>query len=134
MTDGEERTAADRSVFRIAARMRSFRYAARGLRAVFQSQPNAWIHAAAAMAVILAGAVVGLSRLEWCLIVGAITAVWVAESLNTAFEALCDVASPAVDPLVERAKDIAAGAVLITAVGAAITGAIIFGPRLVHLR
>jgi diacylglycerol kinase (ATP) len=134
MTDGEERTVTDRSVFRVAARMRSFRYAVRGVRAVFQSQHNAWIHAAATMAVILAGAVVGLSRLEWCLIVGAIMAGWVAESLNTAFEALCDVASPTLHPLVERAKDIAAGAVLITAVGAAITGALILGPRLVHLR
>lgn len=134
MTDGEERTVTDRSVFRIAARLRSFRYAVRGVRAVFQSQHNAWIQAAASMAVILAGAAVGLSRLEWCLIVGAIMAVWVAESLNTAFEALCDVASPTVHPLVERAKDIAAGAVLITAVGAAITGALILGPRLVHLR
>jgi diacylglycerol kinase (ATP) len=134
MTDGEERTVADRSAFRIAARMRSLRYAVRGVRAVFQSQHNAWIHAVASMAVILAGAVVGLSRLEWCLIVGAIMAVWVAESLNTAFEALCDIASPTPHPLVERAKDIAAGAVLITAVSAAITGALIFGPRLVHPR
>jgi diacylglycerol kinase (ATP) len=87
------------------------------------------------MAVIVAGAIVGLSRLEWCLVVGAMMAVWVAESLNTAFEALCDIASPAMHPLVERAKDIAAGAVLITAVGALVTGVLIFGPRLfVHLR
>jgi diacylglycerol kinase (ATP) len=124
----------DRSGFRLAARMHSFRYAARGLRAVLQSQHNAWIHLTASAAVVLAGAVVGLSRVEWCLIVGAIMAVWVAESLNTAFEALCDVASPAMHPLVERAKDIAAGAVLITAVGAVITGALVFVPRLIHLR
>jgi len=115
--------------------MHSFRYAVRGVRTVFQSQHNAWIHAAASMAVIVAGAIVGLSRLEWCLVVGAIMAVWVAESLNTAFEALCDIASPTSHPLVERAKDIAAGAVLITAVGATVTGALIFGPRFVtHLR
>ena len=124
----------DRSAFRLAARMHSFRYAARGLHAVLQSQHNAWIHLTASAAVVLAGAVVGLSRVEWCLIVGAIMAVWVAESLNTAFEALCDVASPAMHPLVERAKDIAAGAVLITAVGAVITGALVFVPRLIHLR
>lgn len=124
----------DRSAFRVATRVRSFRFAARGIRAVIQSQHNARIHLAASAAVVLAGAVVGLMRIEWCLIVGAITAVWVAESLNTAFEALCDVASPALHPLVERAKDIAAGAVLITAVGAAITGALIFGPRLAQLR
>jgi diacylglycerol kinase (ATP) len=87
------------------------------------------------MAVIVAGAVVGLSRLEWCLVVGAMMAVWVAESLNTAFEALCDVASPAMHPVVERAKDIAAGAVLIAALGALVIGVLVFGPRLfMHLR
>jgi diacylglycerol kinase (ATP) len=130
----EELTVTDRPAFQIAARMRSFRYAARGVWAVFQSQPNAWIHAAASTLVILAGGVLGLARLEWCVLVGAMVAVWVAESLNTAFEALCDVASPAMHPLVERAKDIAAGAVLITALGATVTGGLIFGPRLfVHL-
>lgn len=133
LKDAEERTVADRSAFRLATRMRSFRYAARGVRAVVQSQQNARIHLAASAAVVLAGAVVGLSRVEWCLVVGAIVAVWVAESLNTAFEALCDVASPAMHPLVERAKDVAAGAVLITAVGAVITGALVFGPRLIHV-
>jgi diacylglycerol kinase (ATP) len=133
--ESEELTVTDRPAFRVAARMRSFRYAVRGVRAVFQSQHNAWIHAAVSMAVIVAGVVVGLSRLEWCLVVGAIMAVWVAESLNTAFEALCDVASPTVHPLVEQAKDIAAGAVLITALGATVTGGLIFGPRLLtHLR
>jgi diacylglycerol kinase (ATP) len=133
LKDAEERTVADRSAFRLATRMRSFRYAARGVRAVVQSQQNARIHLAASAAVGLAGAVVGLSRVEWCLVVGAIVAVWVAESLNTALEALCDVASPAMHPLVERAKDVAAGAVLITAVGAVIIGALVFGPRLIHL-
>ena len=123
----------DQPPFRLATRMRSFRYAARGVRVVVQSQHNAWIHLAASAAVVLAGGIVGLSRVEWCLVVGAIVAVWVAESLNTAFEALCDVASPAMHPLVERAKDIAAGAVLITAVGAVITGALVFAPRLIHL-
>jgi diacylglycerol kinase (ATP) len=123
----------DRPPFRLTTRMRSFRYAARGVRAVVQSQHNAWIHLAASAAVVVAGGVVGLSRVEWCLVVGAIVAVWVAESLNTAFEALCDVASPTMHPLVERAKDIAAGAVLITAMGAVITGALVFAPRLIHL-
>ena len=52
-----------------------------------------------------------------------------AEALNTAFELLCDVASPAFHPEVERAKDVAAGAVLIAAAGAAIVGLVVFGPR-----
>jgi diacylglycerol kinase (ATP) len=56
--------------------------------------------------------------------------VWAAEALNTAFEFLCDVACPEFDPLVARAKDVAAAAVLICALGAAMVGGIVFGPFL----
>ena len=73
----------------------------------------------------------GLSHAEWCVVVLAMTLVWSAEAVNTAFEALCDVASPARHPLVERAKDIAAGAVLIAAAGAAVVGLLVFVPHLV---
>ena len=116
--------------FSVAARARSFRYAARGVVALLRSQHNAWIHAAASVAVVGLGLFVGLSRLEWCLVVLVMTAVWTAEAVNTALEALCDVASPDLHPLVERAKDIAAGAVLLTAVGAAVVGVLVFGPHL----
>ena len=61
----------------------------------------------------------------------AITAVWVAEGLNTALERLTDLVSPGFHPLAGKAKDIAAGAVLITVIGAVSIGIIIFGPRLV---
>jgi len=73
---------------------------------------------------------VGLSRAEWCWIVLAIVGVWMAEALNTAFEFLCDVASPQFHPMVKHAKDVAAGAVLLCAVGAAIVGVLVFLPRL----
>jgi diacylglycerol kinase (ATP) len=56
--------------------------------------------------------------------------VWAAEAVNTAFELLCDVASPGFHPLVEAAKDVAAGAVLICAIGAATTGVLVLGPPL----
>lgn len=116
--------------FTLAARARSFRYAARGIVALVRSQHNAWIHAAASIAVIALGLVVGLSRVEWSLVAVAITGVWIAEALNTAFEALCDIASPAAHPLVARAKDIAAGAVLIAAAGAVVIGLLVFAPHL----
>ena len=61
-------------------------------------------------------------------------AVWTAEALNTAFEALCDVASPEFHPAVERAKDVAAGAVLVAAIGALCIGACVFGPKLLAMR
>lgn len=118
--------------FSFAARARSFRYAGRGVVALLRSQHNAWIHAAGSVAVVGLGFAVGLSRLEWCLVVLAMVAVWSAEAVNTAIEALCDVASPEVHPLVERAKDIAAGAVLLAAVGAVVVGLLVFGPHLLR--
>ena len=118
------------SEFSISARMRSFLYAGRGIRTMLFSQHNAWVHAVATVLVIAAGLAAGLNRLEWFVLVLAIVAVWTAESINTAFEFLCDVASPDFHPLVEKAKDVAAGAVLITAIGATAIGMLVFLPYL----
>ena len=117
----------------IRARARSFRFAFRGIGTMLATQHNAWIHAAAVLVVVTAGLGFGIERMEWSAITLAIVAVWMAEALNTAFEALCDVASPDFHPLVERAKDVAAGAVLICAIGAVVVAALIFGPRLAAL-
>ena len=116
--------------FSVGARLRSFVYAGRGIATMLRSQHNAWVHAAATLVVATAGAVLGVSRLEWVALVLAVVAVWTAEALNTAFEFLCDVASPDFHPLVEKAKDVAAGAVLICALGATLIGAIVFAPYL----
>ena len=97
---------------------------------MLRSQHNAWIHAAATGLVVAAGFSFGLGRAEWCLIVLAIVAVWTAEALNTAFEFLCDAAAPEYHPLVEKAKDVAAGAVLICAIGATAIGGLIFIPKI----
>jgi diacylglycerol kinase (ATP) len=98
------------------------------------TQHNAWVHALATAAVLTAGFTLQISPGEWLAIILAIIAVWTAEALNTAFESLCDVASPEFHPMVERAKNIAAGAVLISAVGAVVIGLLIFGPKLLALR
>ena len=95
------------------------------------SQHNAWIHLAATIGVLLVASQLAVSRLEWIALVLAIVAVWTAEALNTAFEFLCDVASPEFHPMVEKAKDVAAGAVLITALGAITIGALVLVPYLV---
>lgn len=115
--------------FSVPARLRSFVYAGRGLRTLLASQHNARLHAAATAAVIGAGAAVRLERFEWLGLVVAIVLVWMAEAINTAFEFLCDVASPGFHPLVARAKDVAAAAVLICAVGALATAAFVFLPH-----
>ncbi len=116
--------------FSVSARIRSFRHALRGIWVTLATQHNAWIHAAATLAAVAAGFALGIRRVEWIAVVLAIIAVWTAEALNTAFEALCNVASPEFHPLVERAKDVAAGAVLISAIGAVVVGLLVFGPRL----
>jgi diacylglycerol kinase (ATP) len=97
------------------------------------SQHNAWIHAAATVVVGVAGVVLRLSWAEWCWIVLAVVAVWTAEALNTAFEFLTDVASPNFHPIAGKAKDVAAGAVLLSAIGAIIIGLLVFGPKLLAL-
>jgi diacylglycerol kinase (ATP) len=117
------------SKFSTAARLKSFAYAGRGIRTMLVSQHNAWIHAGATLVVVAAGIAFGVTRVEWLALVLAVVSVWTAESLNTALEFLCDVASPDFHPLVEKSKDVAAGAVLICAVGAAVVGAIVFAPH-----
>jgi diacylglycerol kinase (ATP) len=108
----------------------ALRYALRGVGFMLVAR-NCQLLALATIAVLAAGAYFQLSALEWCTVVLAISAVWVAEGLNTALERLTDLASPGFHPLAGKAKDIAAGAVLITVLGAVSIGIIIFGPRLV---
>lgn len=94
------------------------------------SQHNAWVHAVATVLTIGLGVRLGIGRFEWLALVFAIVSVWTAEALNTAFEFLCDVASPSFHPLVARAKDVAAAAVLICAAGALAIAGLVFVPHL----
>ena len=116
--------------FSFRDRIRSFRFAFAGIWTMLRSQHNAWIHAFATILVVAAGFVFKITPGEWCWLVVAIICVWMAEAFNTAFEFLADVASPEFHPLVKKAKDVAAGAVLISAIGAVIIGIIIIGPYL----
>lgn len=114
--------------FAFTGRIRSFAYALAGIATMLRSQHNAWIHAAATVAVCALGLLLGLSTADWCWIVLAIMSVWTAEALNTAFEFLADAASPEFHPLVKHAKDVAAGAVLIAAIGATVIATLVFWP------
>lgn len=119
-----------RVVFSLHARWRSFGYAMAGLRSVVKSEHNAWLHLIAACAVVVAGNLVGIERSEWLWLVAAIASVLAAETMNTAIERLCDVIEPGHNSDIGRVKDMAAGAVLVCAAGAATTGVIIFAPYL----
>ncbi len=116
--------------FTFTGRLRSVRYAVRGVRTMVAGQHNAWVHATATAAVIAAGLALHVSAGEWCWLVLATAGVWTAEALNTAFEFLCDVASPEFHPAVEKAKDVAAGGVLLSAAGAVAIGLLVMGPHL----
>lgn len=111
-------------------RIRSFKFAFNGIRIMLRSQQNAWIHSFATVIAIIFGVHFNLAIAEWCWIILAAISVWTAEALNTAFEFLTDVASPEFHPLAAKAKDVAAGAVLITAIGAVLIGSLIFVPHL----
>ena len=100
---------------------------------MIRCQHNAWIHAVITVAVLVAAFLLRISAADWCWIILAISIVWTAEALNTAFEFLADAASPEFHPLVRDAKDVAAGAVLVTAIAAAVIGGIIFWPYVARL-
>jgi len=119
--------------FSLASRLESFRCAFRGVRTLLASQHNARIHLLATVCACGLGLLIGISRLEWVAIATAIVMVWMAEALNTAFEFLCDVVSPEFHPLVQKGKDVAAAAVLLSAAGAVIIGLLVFVPHLARI-
>ncbi len=117
-------------VFTAKKRLKSFVYAFRGLNYVVKSQHNMWIHLCAAVAAVAAAAAFHITKQDWLWLIMAIIIVFLAEIFNTAFEFLCDVVSEKFNPAVEKAKDIAAAAVLVAAGGAIIIGVMIFWPYL----
>ncbi len=117
--------------FSLAHRLTSIVNALRGIVYLVRTQHNAWIHLVAMLIVFGMGAAFRLSGWEWCSLLLCFMAVWSAEALNTALELLCDVVSPEFHPMVGKAKDVAAGAVLIAAIGSAAVGAILLIPRLI---
>jgi diacylglycerol kinase (ATP) len=119
--------------FEFSSRARSFKYAGRGIWLTVKSQHNAWIHALATVAVAIAGYLLRISRIEWSIIALTCASVWAAEALNTAVEHLADATTKEFHADIGRAKDIAAGAVLITALAAVLVGLLVFGPHLLVL-
>jgi diacylglycerol kinase (ATP) len=109
-------------------RARSFGFAFAGLKHMVATQHNFKIHLVVALIVIISGFALGLSNQDWRWLIMAMGLVLAAETLNTAIELVCDTASPDFHPLIQKSKDVAAGAVLITALAAAVTGVLTFLP------
>ena len=104
----------------------SFNYAIEGIVHVLRTQRNMRIHFVAAVAVIIIAAAVGVSRIELIALLIAIAFVLVAEMINTAIEGAIDAATTSFDPMAKLAKDIAAGAVLISTAVAVAVGYLVF--------
>jgi len=115
---------------RAASRLASFRHAFAGWWYMLRTQRNAWIHATISTLVFLAGLWLGLNRMEWAIILLTIALVWMAEFVNTALEAVVDLASPDLHPLAKIGKDVGAAAVLIGSIAAMVVGLLILGPPL----
>ena len=118
----------ERSKWSVGARFKSVGYALQGLRFMLRTQPNAWLHVGASIAVVGLACILKVSPADWRWLIAAMSMVWVAEGLNTAIEYVCDAVSPGYSQAVKHAKDIAAASVLICALAAAVIGLLSFWP------
>src|SRR6185436_4565882 len=111
----------------IVSRIAAFGHAFRGWGYVLQTQQNAWIHSVFATVVIVVCLWLGISPTQWAIIILTIAMVFTAEFINTAIEAVVDLASPVHHPLAKVGKDVGAGAVLIAALAGIVIGLLIIG-------
>lgn len=116
----------------IKSRTKAFGYAFSGWWHVIRTQRNAWIHALISVFVLVVGIWLKLPLKDWAFIVIAFSLVWIAEFLNTALEAVVDLASEENHPLARVGKDVGAAAVLIAALTAIVIGLLVLGPPLLE--
>jgi diacylglycerol kinase len=113
------------------SRYQAFGYAFSGWWFVIRTQRNAWIHMVVSIAVILMSFILRINATSWALILLAITLVWIAEFLNTALEAVVDLATNHQQHELARVgKDVGAAAVLIAAISSVVIGLLVLGPPL----
>ncbi len=112
------------------SRIYSFGHAFRGWWFVIRTQHNAWIHTIVTTLVILVAFWLRLPARDWAALFVTIALVWTAEFINTALEAVVDLASPHHHPLAKVGKDVGAAAVLIAALTSILVGLLILGPPL----
>ncbi len=119
--------------FSSEARLNSFRYAFRGLSALFSDEPNAVIDVIILAIVVIAGILLGISKSDWIAIAVVSSLVITTEAFNSALENLSDFVCPEKDERIKKVKDLAAAGVLVSAIGAAVAGLIIFVPEILEL-
>ena len=114
----------------ITSRIRSFKYAFHGWGHVLRTQHNAWIHSAIATVVFALALWLQLPPRDWAVLILTTAMVFSAEFVNTAIEAVVDLASPDKHPLAKIGKDVGAAAVLVAALAAILIGLLLLGPPL----
>ena len=110
--------------------LRSFRYAIEGFVTAVTTERNIKVQLTVGAATYIAGLIVGLNWLEWCIITICIGLVIFGELINTSIEAIVDLATQELHPLAKRAKDIAAASVFVLSITAVIVGVLVFAHAL----
>jgi len=113
--------------FSITKRAKSFVHAGRGIKIFLKTTHNAWIHVTICIVAVILGIYFNITNIEWMMIIFASGFVFVSEAFNTAIEIDIDLTSPEYHPYAKDTKDVAAGAVLISAITALLIGILIFG-------
>ena len=114
------------------SRSLSFMHAFNGWRYVLRTQRNAWIHATISTVVVLVALWLRLPLRDWAVLFLTIALVWTAEFINTALEAVVDLASPQQHPLARVGKDVGAAAVLLASMASILVGLLLLGPPLLE--
>ncbi len=122
-----DHTPASSDKFSVVKRAKSFVHAGRGISIFLKTAHNAWIHIAIFVLAIFFGFYFNITHIEWIMLVFAGGLVLIAEALNTSIEIDIDLTSPQYHPNARDTKDVAAGAVLISAFTALVIGLLIFG-------
>lgn len=117
--------------FNLKDRIRSFKYAFSGIFEAIREEMNMKIHLVAAVSVIMAGLFFSVTSVEWIILLFCIGGVWAMELINSSIENLADSITKEPHENIRKAKDMAAGAVLVSSIIALIIGCMIFLPYIV---
>ena len=119
--------------FSLKSRFASFKFAFHGLKSLMKNEHNSRIHSLAAVVVIVMGIILKLNHYEWSLLIIVIGSVFITELLNTSLESIADLIDPEWNEQIQKAKDYAAAAVLISAIISVVVGGLILIPKILDL-
>jgi diacylglycerol kinase len=118
----------------VLGRLKSMGYGLDGFRVFLMTQHSSWIHLMILLLLVISGFALRITAIDWCWIVLCITVMWVTEILNTSIEFVADAVTTDQNPLIGRAKDLGAAAVLFSVAGAFVICSLVLGPYInLHL-